>query len=231
MTQDVEPTSSSAASVQLPHLSDKDDHQLQLDDAHYKLQSWQDLKTIIEENRLSDLGRVPSDLRRYLSWSEKIRKEYGTIQAFILKERLGWTDQTPKNITPFADPDDYKVLINDWPYGNEPGILHLVSWTKSPIPSDDTIGDLTPESRKILERYIYETFIKHLGEDNVLWFKNWASLQSVRSVEHIHILIRKYTPEFLATVVGKDVGDQKSRPIGELIKEKEDSLGMASDHI
>lgn len=120
------------------------------------------------------------------------------------------------------------MLINDWPYGNEPGILHLVSWTKSPIPSDDTVGDLTPESREILERYIYETFIKDLGADNVLWFKNWASLQSVRSVEHIHILIRNYTPGFLAAVLGSDTSEEKNRPIGELIKEKDD-IRLASD--
>lgn len=51
-----------------------------------------------------------------------------------------------------------------------------------------------------------------------MWFKNWASIQSVRSVEHIHVLIRNYSTEFVDTVVGKDAREQ--RPIGELEREK-----------
>lgn len=57
-----------------------------------------------EDNRLEDLKRVPSDLRRYIAWSHGTRKRYGSIQAFVLKERLGWTDLKCKNQTPYAEP-------------------------------------------------------------------------------------------------------------------------------
>lgn len=174
-----------------------------------------------EENRLEDLHRVPSDLKRYIAWSHKTRLAYGSIQAFILKERLGWTDLKCKNTTPYADPDDTKILINDWPYGNAPGILHLVCWTKSPIPTMSGDGDLTPESRTIIQQFVYETFTKHLGEDNVLWFKNWASIQSVRSVEHFHVFIRNHSDDFVKRVVHVDARDQIKKPIGEIEKEKE----------
>jgi len=80
--------------------------------------------------------------------------------------------------------------------------LHLVAWTKPPIPTQPADGDLTPEARRIIEEFVHDTFTKHLGKDNVLWFKNWARLQSVPGVEHIHILIRNYSDSFLQSVVG-----------------------------
>lgn len=193
------------------------------------------------ENRLDDLNRIPSDLRRYIAWSNATRAEYGSIQKFVLKERLGWEDLKSRNPRPYADPgtytnppaswpragwltanpEDTKILINDWPYGNAPGILHLVAWTKSSIPTESGNGDLTPEARAIIEEWVHNAFAIPLGKENVLWFKNWASIQSVRSVEHIHVLIRGYSDEFLASVVGKDAVDAINRPIGELEKEKE----------
>lgn len=126
------------------------------------------------------------------------------------------------------NPEDTKVLINDWPYGNAPGILHLVCWTKSPISTLPGLGDLTPEARAIIDKWVHDTFVVALGKENVLWFKNWASIQSVRSVEHIHVLIRGYTDEFLASVVGKDAADGTIRLVGELEKEEKPS-GMECD--
>ncbi|CUS12020.1 unnamed protein product [Tuber aestivum] len=236
-------------------LTDRDIQQLALTDAEYKLQTWEDLKAIVEacslseENRLEDLKRVPSDLKRYISWSHKTRQEYGTIQAFVLKERLGWSDLAPENPTPFASKDwnmwfqigrtkinlnlklliitlvaDTKILVNDWPYGNAPGILHLVVWTKAPIPIIEGpgpgAGDITPESRKLINDFVQHTFFQHLGSENVLWFKNWASIQSVRSVEHIHVLTRGASNEFLERVLGLEAnGEMKG--IGELERERE----------
>ena len=112
-------------------------------------------------------------------------------------------------------------MTNDWPYGIAPGILHLVAWTKAPIPTRPGDGDLTREARGIIEEFVHRTFSRHLGADNVLWFKNWASIQSVRSVEHIHVLIRSYPEDFVARVVAEDARGGGSRPIGELERERE----------
>ncbi|PWW77462.1 hypothetical protein C7212DRAFT_277351 [Tuber magnatum] len=207
-------------------LTDKDIQQLVLTDEEYKLQTWEDLKAIIKENRLEDLKRVPSDLKRYISWSHKTRKEYGTIQAFVLKERLGWSDLAAENPTPFASKADTKILVNDWPYGNAPGILHLVVWTKTPIPTiqgpDPKAGDITPESRKLISDFVQHTFIQHLGAENVLWFKNWASIQSVRSVEHIHVLVRGASDEFLESILDLGANGEMKKGIGELEREREE---------
>ena len=45
---------------------------------------------------------MPSDLRKYIEFNAKLRKEYGSVMSYILKVRLGWDDLTPQNSTPFA---------------------------------------------------------------------------------------------------------------------------------
>src|SRR5690606_11373654 len=112
------------------------------------------------------------------------------------------------------------ILLNDWPYGNEKGICkspgyqflillsgmqksdckidHIVVWTKASIETCPPLGDLTPASRQLIQDYVSRTFSALVGDGNVLWFKNWASIQSVRSVEHIHVLVRNPTEEQLA---------------------------------
>merc|ERR1711939_362426 len=65
-------------------------------------------------------------------------------------------------------------------------IQHLLVWSKTPIPVDDEKGDVTPESRRLIEEFIEEFFVRPLGatgKDQVQWFKNWVSLQSVRGVD------------------------------------------------
>ncbi len=101
---------------------------------------------------------------------------------------------------PFADPSDYRVLINDWPYGLAPGITHIVAWSRTPIAADDVVGDMTPESRKTVADFVRRYFVEPLGpggEDKVMWFKNWVALQSVRAVDHVHILVRDVEPAVL----------------------------------
>jgi hypothetical protein len=35
---------------------------------------------------------VPSELRRYRQYTEKLVREYGSVMRFVLDERLGWRD-------------------------------------------------------------------------------------------------------------------------------------------
>lgn len=66
---------------------------------------------------------------------------------------------------------------------------------------DDFEGDLSSEGREIVQRFVDERFVKVLGADRVLWFKNWAKLQSVRGVEHFHVLVKDVSAEQLASLV------------------------------
>lgn len=167
-------------------------------------------------NDLSALKRYPSQLRRYLSWSREINATYGSIPNFVCQERLHWTPSTseagpqgttsngtqasglePRNSIPFADPADYKILRNDWPYATPPGIAHLVIWLKTPLAVSKLNGFLLPEGRAQIEPFVDEKFVKPLkeihrnkeSEDLVLWFKNYPAVQSVEALEHFHCFV------------------------------------------
>lgn len=52
----------------------------------------------------------------------------------------------------------------------------------------------------MIEGFVERTFVQPLGEDGrerVLWFKNWVSLQSVRGVDHVHVLVKDAPRELL----------------------------------
>lgn len=168
-----------------------------------------------------------------MQWSAETKAKYGTIMNYICLNRLKWPlpseasgtvpapdahspDSAPKpsgpvltfkNPLPFADPEDYKILRNDWPYGLEPGISHLVVWLRTPIPVESTEGHLTAESRALIDGFVQRRFVQRLAEDgagrfadpgsHVLWFKNWVGLQSVRALEHVHILVRDVPEDIL----------------------------------
>ncbi|KAF7168972.1 hypothetical protein CNMCM5623_001853 [Aspergillus felis] len=199
------------------NLTDTDREVLAMTDDQFVPHDWDNLKDIIARNDLGALKRKPSDLVRYLSWSRDTKAQYGSITNFICKRRLGWhlpepagtsdssgtavADSEPvfpyNNPIPFADPSDYKILRNDWPYGLAPGIVHLCVWLRTPVPVQEHGGDLTDESRALIEEFVERTFVARLAregysnpKDHVQWFKNWTALQSVRSLEHIHVLVR-----------------------------------------
>lgn len=185
-------------------LTDIDRYNLSITDDQFESHTWENLKEIIANNRLETLRRWPSDLKRYMKWSTKTKKEYGSIMAFVMKERLKWTPiGTPEiglrfdfeSPVPFENPNDYKTMPNDWPYGLDYGITHLIVWLKNRLEVQPPLGDLTPEARAQVNAFIDKEFAKPLAEltgeeDNIIWFKNWVSLQSVPGIDHIHVLIR-----------------------------------------
>ncbi|KAK4502898.1 hypothetical protein PRZ48_006324 [Zasmidium cellare] len=181
-------------------------------DEDYHRITWDDLKEIIANNTLESLKRLPSDLRKYLAWSHTIKRIHGGITPYVLSHRLHWTPLSappspptfPHNSPiPFADPRDYAILPNDWPYGFTSDITHLLVWSKTPIATDleqGGGGDVTEESRRVIEEFVRRTFVERLGAgggERVLWFKNWVSLQSVRGVDHVHVLVRDAPKELV----------------------------------
>lgn len=60
-----------------------------------------------------------------------------------------------------------KILYNDWPYGLEPGIVHLVVWTKFGLDEDPDTGDLTDPMRRQIDEYVDRTFRSRVPADQV----------------------------------------------------------------
>ena len=132
-----------------------------------------------------------------MKWTAETKASYGSLTNYLLVHRLpkawGAPPFTPESPIPFAAASDYRVLLNDWPYGLTPDVTHLVVWTRTLIPTDDETGDMTAESREVVGNFVHRFFVDRLGPggaDRVLWFKNWVALQSVRSLEHIHVLVK-----------------------------------------
>lgn len=159
---------------------------------------------LLGENNLSVLKRKPSDLRKYMKWTAETKAEYGSMTQYLLLHRLpkawGAPPFTPRSAVAFEDPSDYRVLANDWPYGFTPDITHIVVWSRTPIETDPVTGDMTPETRQTVAAFVKRFFADRLGpdgHDRVLWFKNWVALQSVRSLEHVHVMVRNVEKDVL----------------------------------
>ncbi|KAK3117959.1 hypothetical protein LTR53_000111 [Teratosphaeriaceae sp. CCFEE 6253] len=194
-------------------LNDTDKSVLATKDEEWKPMSWEQLQEVIANNTLEELIRSPAETRRYLAWSADIKQQYGATTEFVIKEKLRWApdpdltaakDGQPvfarKSDTPFDNVLDYAILKNDWPYSFEAGIVHLLAWTKTKIETDDDKGDVTPASRQLIEDFVERKFAADLGAGGsarVLWFKNWVSLQSVRALDHVHVLVKAAPPEII----------------------------------
>lgn len=173
-------------------------------DSDYKRLSWQEAQEIIRLNRVDLFRRVPSDLRKYRQYTHKLIKEHGSILNFIVKERLYWPDLKQRG-APFEYPEDIKILYNDWPYGVDDKIVHLVIWTKFDLEEDPATSDLTIEARKEIDDFVNETFRSRVEPENVIWFKNWASLKSVHAVEHFHVMLYDPDMTFVEEITNGDV--------------------------
>ncbi|KAH7313392.1 hypothetical protein B0I35DRAFT_480081 [Stachybotrys elegans] len=159
-------------------LTEVDKWVLSQTDEEFKKHNWEELRDIIEKNKLETLKRKPSDLRRYMQWTAETKAEYGSMTRYILVNRLpktwGEPPFSPASSVPFADSSDYKVLLNDWPAA--------------------------------VQSFVQRHFIDALGpggKDRVLWFKNWVALQSVRTLEHFHVMVRDVDDDMLEQLTGE----------------------------
>ncbi|KAH6615237.1 hypothetical protein C7974DRAFT_61599 [Boeremia exigua] len=176
--------------------------QLRLSDDEYRPHDWGNFRSLILAGELESLTRWPSQLKAYLAWTAHVKEKFGTATTYLLTQRLFWEPiEDPagamafdvRNVVPFADPEDFQILRNDWPYGHEEGVRHICVWLKQRLPVDEN-GALSDKGREMVEKFVDEEFRAKAGEDQrdtkILWFKNSTNLQSVRSLEHLHVLVQ-----------------------------------------
>lgn len=124
------------------------------------------MQALLAINRIDKFNRSPVELRRYRQYIYALEKQHGSVMNFIIQHRLQWHDMNPTGPA-FSTPDDMKVLYNDWPYGIDPRIIHLVVWVKFDIADDPVSGFLTQEANDQVQRYVDETFSSKLNPDYV----------------------------------------------------------------
>jgi hypothetical protein len=151
----------------LQNLSEKDIEIISTPDSQYHVLTWPEVREIIAANRLDLFQRVPSELRRYLAYNWHIKQQYGSVMQFVLSQKLGWQHPVKAEGVPFKSPTDLKVKWNDWPYGIDEKIVHLVVWTKFDLEEDPVTGDLTDAARKEIDDYVKQKFCDKVKEENV----------------------------------------------------------------
>ncbi|KAI1427689.1 hypothetical protein F5Y12DRAFT_736476 [Xylaria sp. FL1777] len=157
--------------------------------------TWQEIKDIIAAGNMGALKRNPIDTRNYIAWHSQVSEQYGGVAEFVRQKRLFWNEHTAvKPEILLNHSDDYKILRNDWPYAFPPEVCHLVVWSKVKIQVDSETGLPDVGSTMLIEEFVDRVFGEGLkcrrNEDNLLWFKQKSLFQSVRALEHIHVLIR-----------------------------------------
>ena len=72
----------------------------------------------------------------------------------------------------------YKVLANEWPYGIDPDISHLVVWTRFGFEEDAVTGDSTDRAMGLIEGFVREKFCDggDAGQEG-LERDNWCGLR------------------------------------------------------
>ncbi len=78
-------------------------------------------------------------------------------------------------------------------------------WLKQRVPVEEG-GALTEEARERVEGFVDRVFRGPSGEgqrgERVMWFRNWGALQSVKGLEHFHVLVRGVEEGVLREWVG-----------------------------
>ena len=198
----------------LQDLPEKSRLALSTRDEDFQVRSWDETKHFVATNRIDLFQRRPSQLRQYLKYMHELKKRYGSVMDFVQRERLHWdrtatlplsSSSSPEQI--FSDPTNYKILYNDWPYGIDEDIVHLVVWTKHLLEDDSSTDDLTPRAREAIEAFVTRTFIEvddGVDREQLIWFRNWRSLKSIHAIEHFHVMIHKPTVEFIQRITEGD---------------------------
>lgn len=178
-------------------------------------------KALIAAGDITKFYRSPQCMETYDNFRATLKDKGIDMTTRLLVEELRWVpESTPittpadeviplikcADIRPFANVKDTTILPNSFPYYLEDGVVHLCVWVRSPLPPDplSEVGDISAYNRHLVDRYIKQTFTKQLdlSEDRILWFKNWAALQSVRALPHIHVILDHPDASMVKSLLG-----------------------------
>ncbi|KAG7902872.1 hypothetical protein KL907_004005 [Ogataea polymorpha] len=183
--------------------------------------SFELVSKLVNNGELDKLSRSPEVMDKYNAHKQYLRDKGIDMVTYILSHELHWVPEDtpldtpsrelldtvvkPEGKCPFANTKDMTIIQNSYPYHLESGIEHLCVWVKFPLPPDPNseIGDISPKDKSLIEKYINETFCNWLNipRDHIVWFKNWTKLQSVKSVPHIHVIIKDMDRQALNRVL------------------------------
>jgi hypothetical protein len=160
----------------LQNLTPKNIRILQTADADFKALTWHEVKNAIENEDLNIFWRMPSEQRRYLEFCWLQKRKWGSLTTFVLEERLHWRHiHTSREISlsgqRFDNPKNVAVKKNDWPYGIDKRITHLVVWTAFTLREEAATGRLTESGKLELEEYVDRVFRIRVPKSDVSYLE------------------------------------------------------------
>lgn len=170
--------------------------------------TWSQITHLVGTYQLEKLGRSQSQLKSYHDFKKMMAEKGVSLTTNLMINTMHWLPADTdihlssedalkrikyKDARPFANPEDVYISINEFPYYIKERTIHLLVWVKSPMLPDpqSDIGDIDDAMKETIEKYVMATFVRKLGvpRDHLVWWKNYAKIQSIRTIPHIHILI------------------------------------------
>jgi len=181
--------------------------------------TWAEVQDIIKYNELEVFARLEPETEKYHAFKKLLKEQNTTVFKHLVVNSLRWRTaeqvrslkdaeiSVPASGDPlFTNASDLKIVKNDFPYYFEDDVVHLCVWSKRRIDSDpnSALGDLSSEMRELIEKYVQKTFVDWLQipRENLVWFRNWEALQSVKEISHLHVVVKGMTSEQLEKVLG-----------------------------
>lgn len=184
--------------------------------------SWQDISFIIFSNQLEIFARSEAQTLKYHGFKQWLKENELNVNQYLLEYELHWKESEvrfqskthaseydvsyPQDLM-FYNKGDTKIKYNKFPYYFPDNVKHLCIWSKLTIPTDKNseVGDISNLSKQIIEKYLHKTFVtRGVKPLQIVWFKNWLSLQSVRSISHIHVILHDVDDELIDELLEGD---------------------------
>lgn len=169
---------------------------------------WEQIKEIIESGELARLKRSRQMTDKY---HEHKKRTAGLDMNQYVLQKLGWSLDEPQlenaAAKAFSSSTLYAVRANDFPYNFEPGVVHLVLWSKVALPVHSPDKAVRTAARARMNAFLQAQPLLRplLSSGHVAWFVNYPELQSVARIFHAHVLLffprERYSAEQVKTTV------------------------------
>ncbi|CAI4054480.1 hypothetical protein SUVZ_16G2190 [Saccharomyces uvarum] len=153
---------------------------------------WDEINGLIESGELARLKRSKEITEKY---HEHKKLTAGLDMNQYMLKQLGWSPDEPQPQDAvervFSARTLYTLRANDFPYSFEPGVVHLVLWSKIALPvhsPDKTVRDAA-QARLTAFLQAQPLLRSLVGAGHVAWFVNYPELQSVARIFHAHVLL------------------------------------------
>ncbi|KAF2073888.1 hypothetical protein CYY_004812 [Polysphondylium violaceum] len=154
----------------------------------YIMRTWEDLKRVINEGRLHELGRRENDQLEMTKHMTGVKAAYHSIKDYIDHRFFDFPVQdvivnsNVKKVSTRPQEISQKLVFrpNDFPYNCEDSVSHYVLWCLKPLTFD--------EAKDYLDSYLGRQY----GDDSngYIFFVNPEHLQSIKEIFHYHVFIR-----------------------------------------